>query len=318
MRLNFSLQRIFWKLASLVITLLLVAACVSSPSPIPTTAPATTSATHKPAATPRSPEETATLNIEVNRDIVYATVDNRDTKLDVVAPSQQGPWPVVVVVHGWAQTQKGLEPLARAIASQGAVVFNTDVAFTFPFLSVIERLACAVRFARATASDYDGDPNRIILVGNSMGAASGVVVSLAGDDFDGDCVVSDVSALPDALVAYEGPYDFATTNYNGVGDHTAFYQEDPELLNTFDPYSHIGRNLDVQIRLVHGEDVDDQWYEPKPEVSIELYKELAESGYEVELIFVDGASHIDLTNFISDAFTLMVQQVMELARSSSE
>jgi acetyl esterase/lipase len=198
------------------------------------------------------------------------------------------------------------------------VVFNIDVALGTPMLPAIERLACAIRYARATAPDYDGDPNRITVVGNSGGAASGMVVGLAGDDFEGDCVASDGSALPDAVVAYEGPYEFATTNYGGVVDHTYLQQEDPELLEAIDPYSHIGRNPDLQVRLIHGDDWGAFWYDTPLDESIELHQVLADAGYDVDLIVVEHAPHSALTLPHSKAFALTVEQVMELARTSSQ
>lgn len=318
MRLTVSHHGILCKSASLLIALLLVVACSSPLSPTPTAAPAVPTATPAPAATPTSPAETPTPTTGGTTSVVYAYFDSFPMRLDVHVPSQQGPWPVVVVVHGFGQSRPWFEPLARAIASQGAVVFNTDVAFGVPFLPGIEHLACAIRFARATAPDYDGDPNRITVVGNSAGAASGMVVGLAGDDFEGDCVVSDVSALPDALAVYEGPYEFATTNYGDVVDHTYLQQEDPELLEAINPYSHIGRNPDLQVRLIHGDDVDNIWYEVPPEESIESHQALADAGYDVELIVVEGDSHTALTSPNSGVFALTVEQVMELARSSSE
>lgn len=48
--------------------------------------------------------------------------------------------------------------------------------------------ACALRFARAKAADYGGDPARVIVVGYSGGGTAGAVMALAGDDFDGDCL----------------------------------------------------------------------------------------------------------------------------------
>ncbi len=101
---------------------------------------------------------------------------------------------MVVVVHGMLQGRSSCALFAEAIASQGAVVYNIGVPFTVPWGAGIECIACAVRFPRATAADYGGDPGRTTLVGNSAGAATGAVVALAGDDFDGDCVVRDASA----------------------------------------------------------------------------------------------------------------------------
>jgi acetyl esterase/lipase len=225
---------------------------------------------------------------------------------------------VVIVAHGSLQRRGTFGRLAKAIASEGAVVYNIDVKFTFPHLIGIERIACAVRFARATAIDYGGDPSRITLVGNSAGAATGAVVGLAGDDFEGDCVVNDASALLDALVAFEGPYYYATTADQVSGDHTILKDEDPELWEAINPYSHIGRNPDLQVRLVHGEDIDMASFDVRPDVSIEFHQALVDAGYDVELILVEDVSHLALTIPSSDGFTLIVQLAMELASNSPQ
>lgn len=304
----------------------LVVACSTSPSPAPTRAPAAPTATSappntptpttvpSPEATPSSSAEVATLATEITKDIVYANVDGIETSLDVYAPSEPGPWPVVVVAHGNRQDRSVFARFAEAIASQGAVVYNIDVAFTFPHLIGIERIACAVRFARTTAADYGGEPSRITLVGSSAGASTGAVVAMAGDDFEGDCVTSGVSALPDALIAFEGSYDYATTAY-GSWDHTILKDEDPELWHAINPYSHIGRNPDLQVRLIHGDDLDLNWYDVPPEVSREFYQALADAGYDVELIIVEGAIHTDLSNTYSEVFALTLPLVFELAHS---
>jgi acetyl esterase/lipase len=210
--------------------------------------------------------------------------------------------------------------LTEAIASQGAVVYNIDVEFTVPQLPAIKRIACAVRFARATAVDYGGDPGRITLVGSSAGADAGAVAAMAGDDFDGDCVVTDTSALPDALIGFEGGYHRATTVINSAIDHTYLKDEDPELWEAINPYTHIGGNPDLQVRLVHGEDDDTNWYDIPPEVSIDFHQALVDAGYDAELILVEDASHNILYNkyLNPDAYALIIQQVMELARGSSQ
>jgi acetyl esterase/lipase len=136
-------------------------------------------ATARPTATP-------TPATEVTRSVAYTNVDDEPKKLDVHVPSQSGPWPVVVVVHRFHLSRFNPEPLARAIASQGAVVFNIDVALSVPVLPTIERLACAIRFARAATPDHGGGPSRVTVVGSSGGAAIGIVVGLARDDFEGD------------------------------------------------------------------------------------------------------------------------------------
>jgi acetyl esterase/lipase len=225
---------------------------------------------------------------------------------------------VVVVVHGLFKSRSSLETLSKAIASQGAVVYNIDAGYGSPHLtSAFERIACAVRFARDTAADYGGDPGWVSLVGHSSGGEHGAVIALAGDDFAGDCEVTDASALVDALVAYEGPFDWGTTVYDSSFDGTSIKDEDPELWHAINPYSHIGRNPELQVRLLHGNVPDVEWYDVPLAVSREFHQALAEAEYDVELIVVQRGTHDDITSD-SDVIALTVEQVMELAHSSSQ
>ncbi len=335
--------RQFTYMISCTSVLLLVVACATpapTATPVPPTAPSARPAlTETPVALastkvpqttskgwatlaprPSSTAQAAGLTVEKSDSITYATVDQQPTGLYIYAPSEPGPWPVVVVVHGYLQGPAQFDNLSRAIAREGAVVYNIDANFDSPHLIGITRIACAVRFARATAPDYGGDPSRITLVGNSRGAATGAVVALAGDDFEGECVMSDGSARPDALVGYEGGYDYATSgdlDRPSVRTMSILRETDPELWEALNPYSHIGRNPNLQIRLIHGDDFDSRWYDISPEVSTEFHQALADAGYDVELTIVENASHIDLTVPDTRGFTLTVQQVMELARGSS-
>ena len=313
MRVAVSLPGFLIRLAGLLGASWLIVACSTSASPSSPVAPAATS-------TPIPLPGSIGLDVEIARSIAYANVGEVETKLDVYAPSEPGPWPVVIVAPGVNQSRSAVEDLSKTIASEGAVVYNIDVRFTVPFITGIQRIACAVRFARATAANYDGDPSWLTLVGNSDGAATAMVVALAGEDFEGDCAVTDASALPEAVVAFEGRYDYPTTaDTTGSFDHTFLQDEDPELWHAINPYSHIGLNPDLHVRLVHGDDADAYWYDVPLEVSIEFHQTLVDAGYDVELIVLDGASHTALTGayLFPDAFAMMVQQVMEATRNPS-
>jgi acetyl esterase/lipase len=225
---------------------------------------------------------------------------------------------VVVVVHGKFKDRLSLETLSKAIASQGAVVYSIDVGHGTPHLtSALERTACAVRFARDTAPDYGGDPSWVSLVGHSLGGHHGAVIALAGDDFAGGCAVTDASALADAFVAYEGVFDLTTTVYHSSIDYTGMKNEDPELWSAISPFSHIGRNPELRVRLLHGNVPDVHWSDAPLRVSREFHQALAEAKYDVELTVVQRGTHDDI---ISDpaVIALTVEQVMELARSSSQ
>jgi len=288
--------------------------CAEAMSVAPTIEPSITpvpqTSTPKPNPTPEAYSVTTVKNV------LYATVQDTKTYLNVYVPSATTPMPVVIVVHGSSQSAADFSRLSNAISESGALVYNINTLDQFPHLWKIKRIACAVRFARATATDYGGDPTRITLVGNSSGAATGLVVALAGEDFEGDCVENDASPHVDVFIGYEGPYDFATTVYNPSFDHAKLKEEDPETWNAINPYSHIGRNPELQIRLIHGEDSHSAWYDVPPDVSIELYNTLKDAGYDVELNLIEDAHHIDLTLSKSEGFEFAVQLVTDLIRST--
>ena len=112
-------------------------------------------------------------------------------RADVYYPSNHGPWPVIVTIHGRPRTQRDMAEIARALAARGAVVYNVDYrgvrpAYTKGFPEAITDVACAVRFARSTAQRYGGDGDDVVLVGHSQGGYVGTMVALAGDTFRTD------------------------------------------------------------------------------------------------------------------------------------
>jgi acetyl esterase/lipase len=323
-----SIRSVLLNVCLLMIASLALAACKPG-TPTPTTVPATPTEKPAPEATPTltvepipaaTPSQIEEYNFEVTKGIVYANVDEWVSKLDVYAPDGQGPFPVVIVVPGVGQSRLEFVLLPKALASQGAIVYLLDVAFTYPYHdSGIKRIACAVRFARATAADNGGESSRITLVGNSYGAAFGAVAALAGDEFeDGGCIETDGSALPEVLVGYEGPYDYATNDRGSALGFTILKNENPELWHATNLYTYIGHNPELQVLLLHGDDQSAEWYDFPPEVSIEFHQALVDAGYDVELIILEGVSHNALVTLYSDAFPLTVQKVMELARSPSQ
>lgn len=74
---------------------------------------------------------TSTLGI-YSQTIVAILCHNLKTKVQKRDANLLSSWPVVIVAHGMDQSRSRFEPLAKAIASEGAVVYNIDVAFSFP------------------------------------------------------------------------------------------------------------------------------------------------------------------------------------------
>lgn len=222
-----------------------------------------------------------------------------DGLLDVYRPTAEGPWPVVVFAPGQGATSEVLQDFGKSYAENGAVAYLITMADDPPFLETVEDVACAVRYARATAPDHGGDPEKLTLVGFSLGATAGVTAGLSGDNHTNGCVETDASALPDAFVGYEGSYDWANLEH--------IEQDDPETWAAIDPYAHIGENPDLVVRLIHG--VDERY----GAVAEEFQRALQGAGYDVEVIFLDRASHTAYTG--SAPFVAMVEQALIVAES---
>jgi acetyl esterase/lipase len=220
-------------------------------------------------------------------EVVYAD----DYIADIYAPTEGDSWPVVVTAHGGWSDRTHTAELAQAISERGAVVYNPNLPYGMPYLEMIEHLACVVRLARNTAADHGGDGDHVALFGFSMGAYSGTMVALSGDDHHlSSCAVDTGSAMVDALVAYEGPYNWAISEeHNNLVPELE--QTDPDAWATLNPYSHIGRNMDLRVRLLNGVDEDIRINDIRPEVAEEFARALADAGYDVELVLVDDAAH---------------------------
>ena len=206
------------------------------------------SPTIPPPKTSVAPNQTPTSSppqqnqIEVNKDIPYTN----QLKLDVYKPSGPGLWPVVVALHGGGQNKEFFNVFSKRIAELGAVVFTPTWRSSEPqgekiprelIIAGLNDTACSIRFARANASKYGGDPGRILIVGYSAGGTSGAVMALAGDDFDGDCLVRGFSPFPDAFVGVDGAYDIVKCCVS----ESLYAKASPEDWELLTPYTYLDR-----------------------------------------------------------------------------
>jgi acetyl esterase/lipase len=137
--------------------------------------------------------------------------------MDVLAPTAPGTRPIVLLVSGGPNplTNQGyVMDAGFPVAGHDAVVIQAvwrqdrDQGGGWP--TSFQDIACAVGVARATGPDYGGDPDRVILVGHSLGGWASAVVALSPTEVTpapGACNPTTGSLRPDALVTLAGALD---------------------------------------------------------------------------------------------------------------
>lgn len=213
------------------VLLFVAAACSGEADPTPTTVPTTTTVTltttAAPVTTTAMPEQEATTLSESERtdlaerpeealpiasefDVPYTS----ELAVDVYYPDASGAWPVAVVFHGGEEHKETMRRYASLVAEAGVVVFVPEYRASpqqLPDspLGGVEDAACAMRFARAHATGFGGSADRVVTAGFSMGGNQAAIMVLAGDQFEGDCLVgSEISAVGDGFVGLDAGYDF--------------------------------------------------------------------------------------------------------------
>ena len=151
-------------------------------------------------------------------DLVYATVSPAE-KLDLYIPTTgNGPFPVVVMVHGGGFMMgdkadgAGLAGVDQLLAAGYAVAsINYRLSGEAKYPAQINDAKAAVRFLRANAAKYNLNPDKFGAWGASAG---GNLVSLLGTtcgvtELEGaDLGNADQSSCVQAVVDWFGPIDF--------------------------------------------------------------------------------------------------------------
>lgn len=125
--------------------------------------------------------------------------------VDVLAPREGRALPTVVLVPGGPvefQYRRYLDLLAAAIARRGAVVFLTSYRSPATGSTDGDTLAdirCSVRHARSVTGGYGGDPERVVLVGHSIGSTLVLEIAVTPETETPDCLAAG-DGTPEAVV----------------------------------------------------------------------------------------------------------------------
>jgi acetyl esterase/lipase len=157
--------------------------------------------------------------IEIRRDLIYATHDGVALAGDYYVPKGPGKFPVVIAMHGGGW-QLGDRTLYRFwgpyLAQRGIALFSIEYRLSKPgqpsHPKAVQDVRAAIQFVKYKADDLKVDPQRVALMGASAGAHLAALAALAGDTapfaaaYPGDPYAS-VSAKVKAVVGAYGVYD---------------------------------------------------------------------------------------------------------------
>jgi acetyl esterase/lipase len=240
-------------------------------------------------------------NVLFEPDIEYANPDGQHLQLDLARPKNGGgALPAVVCIHGGgfrAGTRQSYDGLRLRLAQHGyvAVTVSYRLAPKYQFPAAVHDVKAAVRWLRANAKKYGVHPDRIGVMGGSVGGHLAQFLGVTGDvkRFEGDGGNAGQSSRVACVVNYYGPSDF-TKSYGKSVDAA-------EVLPLW-----LGGNLE-QARQKHILASPLSWVTPDAaptlclhgtedkyvahEQAVWLVDRLKAAGVEAELLTLDGAGH---------------------------
>lgn len=138
----------------------------------------------------------ASLRAEFRRDIEYGQAGGQRLLLDVNIPDGEGPFPIAILIHGggWSRGDKsGTEkpgdsaditpmfaPLTAARFTWFSINYRHAPAHRWP--ACYDDVQTAIRWVKAHAAGFKGDPRRIALVGHSAGGHLAFLAAVRATD----------------------------------------------------------------------------------------------------------------------------------------
>jgi acetyl esterase/lipase len=232
--------------------------------------------------------------------VVVGKGGDDDLKLDLALPAGDGPFPVVICIHGggWVggdRTQ--LHTTLKRFAGRGYVAASPDyrLAPKNRFPAQIEDCKAAVRFLRANAKQYHIDPERIGVVGFAAGGhlACLLGVTAKGDDLEGTGGNPDESSRVQAVVSFFGPTDLTTDDWGKEAEEKNLIPlmggpraDKPHAYRRASPVTYAGKDAPPFL-FVHG--VEDKIV--RLEQSTKLADKLKEAGASARVVALEGEGH---------------------------
>lgn len=249
-------------------------------------------------AQPAVPSPKTMQQANLHRDIEYGRASGETLLLDAFVPEGAGPFPVAILVHGggWGSGDKAKDivtPIAEPLGRAGFAWFsiNYRLAPKNRWPAAIEDVQTAIRWVKAHAAEFRGDPNRIVLIGYSAGAH---LAALAAVRAERETAVQ-------AVIGFAAPTDLPadTERRGGLSKALQDLLDRPlevdaaaqEILQNLSPITYVQPGLTPPglppFLLIHGTEDKSVPYTQ----SLNFQKRLREIGVPCDLITIAGAPH---------------------------
>ena len=244
--------------------------------------------------------------VKVERDLEYGPHGERN-KLDIYLPKGDGPFPLVIWIHGggWVNGSKaGGGPALRLLENGFAVAsINYRLSGQAIFPAQIQDCKAAVRFLRTSGKKYNLDADHFGAWGSSAGGHLVALLGTSGDvkDLEGDGPNKQASSRVQAVCDWFGPTDLTKMNeqatVKGPIDHDSPnspeskliggpIQDNKEKAKKANPLEYVSKD-DPPFLIIHG-DKDNLVPVRQSEI---LHEALKKAGVDSTLIVVPGGGH---------------------------
>ncbi len=237
-------------------------------------------------------------------DIEFSRPGGYSLQMDAHVPEGEGPFPAVVIVHGGAwvtgDRKRSVEPLFKPLSDAGFAWFSISyrlanmveprstptIAATAALLGgAIDDVRAGVAYVRSHASEYNVDPHRIALVGESAGAQLAAVAALKpGRNGDVQAVVG--FYCPSDLVALVQTMPMIPDSFRRAVKDTPFEQILLAYLRELSPMNWV-RDGAPPFLLIHGTADTVVPFQQ----SVDLCSAMRKAGSTCDVYPVDGAGH---------------------------
>jgi acetyl esterase/lipase len=260
-------------------------------------APASRVAAQRPTEDAASFTAFLATGTQVNANITYLTASGVDLKLDVYRPRGTEPRPTAVILHGGGyrinSTKEAFALNVIPWLQMGWNAVNVEYRSSGHALApaAVEDVRCALRWVTQNAKEYNVDPNRIVITGQSAGGhlatLAGILPESAG--LDRRCPGREPIKVA-AIVDWYGPSDYTVLVDDPTRDYALSWigpqQNRMEVARLVSPLTHVRPGLPPLLH-IHGDADPTVPYDQ----GVREVEAMKKAGNVAELYTVPGGRH---------------------------